>query len=139
MTENVAARKVAVIVRCIGRAREEYSQAGQAFKDDFTHQDAAVLNITRACEAAIDLANMLVRKKRLGVPADARESFALLQRDGLIPRELAARLQRMVGFRNIAVHQYQDLDLAIVESVIRSDLDELLRFAELVREHLLDA
>lgn len=135
----ITAKKIATIMRCIERARSEYAQAGDAFKQDFTRQDAAILNVTRACEAAIDLANMLIRKRRLGVPSDARESFALLERGGLIPAELSGGLQRMIGFRNIAVHQYQDLDLDIVESIIREKLDDLLTFAETVRSYLADA
>jgi uncharacterized protein YutE (UPF0331/DUF86 family) len=93
-----------------------------------------VLNVTRACEAAIDLANMLIRTRRLGVPGDTRESLALLERGGLIPADLSRSLQGMVGFRNIAVHQY--LDLNIVESVIKKGLDDLLILAETVRPHL---
>jgi len=42
----------------------------------------------------------------------------------------------MVGFRNIAVHQYQDLDLDIAESVIRDGLEDLLVFAEGIRTRL---
>jgi uncharacterized protein YutE (UPF0331/DUF86 family) len=50
----------------------------------------------------------------------------------LISAELSRRLQKMIGFRNVAVHPYPDLDLAIVEAVIRNGLDELLAFAEIV-------
>ncbi len=135
---SVAARKIATIVRCIDRARSERSQAGDGFRQDFTRQDAAILNVTRACESAIDLANMLVRKQRLGVPGDARESFALLERGGLIAPELSNRMRRMIGFRNIAVHQYQELNLDIVETVIRDGLDDVLGFAETIRVHLID-
>jgi uncharacterized protein YutE (UPF0331/DUF86 family) len=42
----------------------------------------------------------------------------------------------MVGFRNAIVHQYTKIDLAIVEAVIVTELDELLAFADKVREHL---
>jgi uncharacterized protein YutE (UPF0331/DUF86 family) len=135
---TIAANKIATIVRCVERARTEYAQAGAAFKQDYTRQDAAVLNVTRACEAGIDLANMVARKRRLGVPGDARESIALLERHGLIPPDLSNRLQKMIGFRNIAVHQYQDLDLDIVEAVIRERLDDLLVLAEHVRPELAD-
>jgi uncharacterized protein YutE (UPF0331/DUF86 family) len=133
---SVAARKIATIVRCVERARSERHQAGQTFRQDFTRQDAAVLNITRACEAAIDLANMLIRARKLGVPGEARESFAILEREHLIPTELSGRLQKMVGFRNIAVHQYEDLDLDIVDAVICKGLDDVLAFAEAVRTPL---
>ena len=130
---STVARKIATLVRCVERARSEFVQAGAAFRQDFTRQDAAILNVTRACESAIDLANMVVRARRLGVPGEAREGFALLERNNLLRADLSSRLQRMIGFRNIAVHQYQDLDLSIVESVIQNNLDDLLEFAEIVR------
>lgn len=85
---SIAARKIATILRCVERARSEHALAGSAFRQDFTRQDAAILNITRACEAAIDLANMVIRKQRLGVPGETRESFAPLERSGVIPADL---------------------------------------------------
>jgi len=81
---NIAARKLAALERCVDRARNEHELAGDNFRNDFTRQDAAVLNVTRACESAIDLANMAIRKHRLGIPGDARESFVLLERGGLV-------------------------------------------------------
>lgn len=133
---NVAARKIATILRCTERARAEHAAAGAAFRQDYTRQDAALINVTRACEAAIDLANMLVRKRRLGVPGEARESFALQGRGGVIAADSSERLQKMIGFRNIAIHQYRDLDLNIVETVIRERLDDLTALAEAVRAEL---
>lgn len=133
---SIAARKIATLLRCVERARAEHQAAGAAFREDFTRQDAAILNVTRACEAAIDLANMAIRQHRLGVPADARESFDLLAGARFIDSERAVRLKQMVGFRNVAVHQYQDLNLDIVESVIQRGLDDLLAFAEALREKL---
>lgn len=118
------------------RARSEHAAAGAGFRQDDTRQDAALINVTRACEAAIDLANMLIRKRRLGVPGEVRESFALLERAGVIAPDLSGRLQKMIGFRNIAIHQYQDLDLDIIEAVIRERLDDLTMLAEAVRTEL---
>jgi uncharacterized protein YutE (UPF0331/DUF86 family) len=130
---EVAAQKIASLQRCISRAREELANAGAAFASNYTAQDAAILNVIRACETAIDLANMLIRKRRLGIPSETRESFAILTREHLLAQELGARLQKMVGFRNLAVHRYRELDMAIVAAVIRDRLDDLLALAETVR------
>lgn len=132
---SVVAQKIATIVRCVDRARAEYAAAGANFKQDFTRQDAALLNVMRGCEAAVDLANMLIREKRLGLPAQMKESFGMLWRANILPADLNDRLQKMIGFRNLAVHQYRDLDLDIVEAVITKNLDDLLIFAETVRAH----
>lgn len=130
MADNVVINKAAAIERCVARAREEYNRDPQSFSSNFTRQDAAILNIQRACEAALDLGQYLVRRDGLGVPQSARDVFALLQRSGRIPAELAEVLKRMVGFRNIAVHEYQKVQLPIVVSIITRHLDDFLAYSE---------
>lgn len=128
---DVIINKTTSIQRCVKRAREEYAAAAD-FAHDYTNQDAALLNITRACEQTIDLANHVVRTGKLGIPTDSGESFDLLAAADIIDRGLADNLRRMVGFRNIAVHEYQELDMSIVESVITTELDWLVTFTEQV-------
>ena len=124
--------KVAAIERSVARAREEFAAAGVAFARDFTRQDAAILNILRGRELALDLANIMIRERGLGIPQSGRDSFRLLADAHLIEPEHALRLQRMIGFRNIAVHQYQALDIAIVEAILQRDLDDLLAYAQTI-------
>ena len=112
------------------------AQARNPADADDLLQDAAVLNVIRACETAIDLANMVIRKKRLGIPAESRDSFGILVRESILQRELGDKLQKMVGFRNLAVHRYRDLDMDIVEAVIQRSLDDLLTFAKIAQSHL---
>ena len=133
---EVLAQKVTSLQRCIARAREARAEAGADFRTSYNLQDAAILNVIRACDAAIDLANMLIRRRRLGIPGESRESFAILAREKAIPVELGERLQRMVGFRNVAVHQDRDLDIEIVEAVITRHLDDLVELAESVRAQM---
>ncbi len=136
MSDETVAQKITSIQRCAAQARKALAEAQDEFRTNYLFQDAAVLNIIRACETSIDLANMLIRAKRLGIPAESRDSFAILARENLIDVDLGQRLERMVGFRNVAVHRYRHLDLEIVESVIRKDLDGLLTFAEAMRGQL---
>lgn len=134
MADDVLINKASVIERCVKRAREEYAAAGEHFATDYTRQDAAVLNIQRACEAALDMGQHLIRREKLGLPQSARDVFELLARNGWITPALASSLQKMVGFRNIAVHDYQSLLLPITTSVITQHLDEFLDYsAALIR------
>lgn len=132
--DDIELNKRATIARCIQRIREEYGDDPESLARDLTKQDSVVLNIQRACEAAIDLAAHRVRVHQLGIPQDSRDAFELLQRAGQLPRELCDRLQRMVGFRNIAVHDYQALNLAIVQAIVERHLADLVAFSELELE-----
>lgn len=130
MADDVLINKAATIERCVQRAREEYNRDPATFASDFTRQDAAILNIQRACEAALDIGQHLIRREKLGVPQSARDVFSLLASAGWVTAELADSLKRMVGFRNIAVHDYQTLQLPITVRIIESHLDDFLVFTQ---------
>lgn len=135
MVDDVLINKAATIERCVQRAREEYFSEPATFATNFTRQDAAILNIQRACEATLDMGQHLIRRDRLGVPQSARDVFALLARAGRIELVLAEALQRMVGFRNIAVHDYQSLQLPITVAIIEKHLDEFLQYSKTLLQH----
>ncbi len=127
--DDVILNKAAVIERCVRRVREEHAALAGDLASDITRQDALILNLLRACEAAIDLAMHLVRRDKLGIPQQTRDAFELLEGSGGLSAELASALKRMIGFRNIAVHDYTALNLAIVDAIVRSGLDDLLAFS----------
>lgn len=128
MADDVVLNKTAIIERCLKRIGEEYTGRESEFASNLTRQDAILLNLLRAREAAIDLAMHLVRIRRLGLPQESREAFRLLQDNGVLDAETAVRMQAMVGFRNIAVHNYQKLDLDIVRSILETRLGDFRKF-----------
>lgn len=129
MVDDVLINKAASIERCVARAREEYDKEPSTFMLDFTRQDAAILNIQRACEAALDMGQHLIRRERLGVPQSARDVFELLHRGGWLEASLLPVMKNMVGFRNIAVHEYQTLQLPITVSIITQHLGDFILFS----------
>ena len=127
--DDVLLNKAAIIERCLKRIEEEYRGHEAELEHNYTRQDAIVLNLQRACEAAIDAAMHLVRVRRLGIPQSGRDAFTLLERGGILPSKLAENLRRMVGFRNIAVHAYQEISLPVLRSILEHRLDDLRAFA----------
>lgn len=130
MADDMLLIKAATIERGVRRAREEYAADPATFAENHTRQDAAILNIQRACEAALDMGQHLIRREKLGIPQSARDVFNLLAQGGWIEASLAEGLKRMVGFRNIAVHDYQALQIPIAVAVIKNHLDEFLHYSK---------
>lgn len=130
MPDDVVINKVASLERCIERIRAVY--AGKEFNlyQDLTTQDSILLNLQRACEISIDLAMHVVRKRTLGVPQDSRDAFDLMQTHALLDEPVATAMKRMVGFRNVAIHEYDKLNLDIVKSIITTKLDDILMFGK---------
>ena len=130
---DILLQKKASIERCIKQARDYYAMPSEKpLGEDFLKQDAIVINLQRACEQCIDMANHAIRLKKLGLPADSADSFTLLKKADVIDAELEKKLTGMVGFRNIVVHQYQDIDYKLVEEIIKKHADDLIEFAAIL-------
>jgi uncharacterized protein YutE (UPF0331/DUF86 family) len=135
MMMDVILNKKESIERCVQQIRLYYAMPSELlFEKDHLKQDAIAANLQRAAEQAIDLANHVIRKGKLGLPKESKESFEILARAKVIPQELADKLKGMVGFRNVMVHQYQELDIKIMVAVIEYRLDDLIAFTAHVME-----
>jgi len=126
--DDILLAKAAIIERCVRRIAEEAKACPGL--DDFTHVDALTLNIERACQAAIDMAMHVVAEKHLGVPQSTADAFMLLERSGIIDAPLSASLRGMVGFRNVAVHQYDQLDLTVLRWVVDAGHHDWIRLGQ---------
>ena len=132
MADDVILNKAASIERYLQRVREEYAGDGKNLFTNQTKQDVIVLNLQRACETAIDLAIYVVNQRRLGVPQESRDAFTLLQTAGILLPDLATRMQKMVGFRNIDVHEYTRLNLDVVHAIINKQLEDFRTFSSTI-------
>lgn len=132
MVSDVLLNKVAIIERCLARVTEEYCGHEEELEVNYTRQDSIILNLQRACEAAIDAAMHLVRTRKLGIPQESRDAFEMLYKAGMIDRHLCDCLMAMVGFRNIAVHDYRNLNIEIVVSIVENHLGDFRAFCSAV-------
>lgn len=127
----VVLNKFETIEKCINRINEEYENNPQNL-EDYRRMDMIVLNLQRACEAVLDLAMYVVSNRKLGLPQNKREAFKLLENDKIIDAQMSKNMQGMVGFRNIAVHDYKEIDEKILQDVIENHLNDLLEFARTI-------
>ncbi len=134
MADDVVIQKLASIDRCLAAVRR-YVAGDLGRLEEPMVLDAVVLNLQRACEQAIDAACREVSRRGLGVPADSADAFSLLERERVLSSAVAERMRRMVGFRNVAIHEYRRLDPAVVRTVVEHRLGD---FEALCRE-LVDA
>lgn len=132
VSDDVLLNKIAIIERCLSRIEEEYLGSEDELETNYTRQDSIILNLQRACEASIDAAMHIVRVRKLGVPQESRDAFDMLGEAGIIEPDLRDRLKAMVGFRNVAVHDYRKLNLEIVRTVVESRLGDFREFGEVL-------
>ncbi|WP_026695504.1 type VII toxin-antitoxin system HepT family RNase toxin [Peribacillus kribbensis] len=134
MRNDVILNKISVIERCKNRVLEVYGNNPDNL-NDYTKQDSIILNIQRSSEACIDLAMHIVAEKRLGLPQSSRETFDLLEYESIIDNKIASRMKAMVGFRNIAVHDYQTININILQQIITNHLDDFSLFTQQILKY----
>lgn len=135
---DVIMAKVATIDRCLERILDVRGPRSSVLLAQDS-EDIVVLNLQRATQAAIDLATHVVSTEGYGMPTDLGAGFTLLEQHSVITTDLAARLRRMVGFRNIAVHQYENLDPKIIDAIVTRHLDDLRQLGAAVLARFIPA
>ncbi len=124
----VILNKYETIEKCINRINEEY-EGTPSNLENYRRNDAIVLNLQRACQAVMDIATYVVSTKALGMPHSNSEAFEILYQNQLINEETLKNMKGMIGFRNIAVHAYREVDEEILQDVIENHLKDLTEFA----------
>lgn len=129
--EAVIINKYDTIQRCIKRIQEEYEGNVENLYD-YRKLDPIVFNLQRACEATTDIAMYIVSNRKLGVPQTKKEAFKKLEENKLISKDISNNMQKMIGFRNIAIHDYKQIDEEVLADVIENHLNDLIDFCRVI-------
>ncbi len=129
--KSVIINKFDSIERCIKRIYEEYEDNPENL-EDYRRMDSIVLNLQRACEVTTDIAMYIVSTRKLGTPQTKKEAFELLEQNNLISSDTCKKMKNMIGFRNIAIHDYKQIDEEILKDVIENHLQDLTEFARAI-------
>lgn len=135
MTRDVALGKLASIERSLRRIREVTAGSPDAI-DGLDAEEIVILNLQRAIQSTIDLAAHLISGRGWGLPDSLKAHFQILDERNVIDCSLSARLQAMVGFRNIAVHDYRSIDRSILKGILRDRLADFDAFGGAVKRFL---
>lgn len=127
-------KKLAMIETCVRELRD--LARPEAIESDVREARFVEHTLQIAIQAALDVASHIVSDERLGEPATNKQLFDLLASNGWIDKAAAATLRDMAGFRNILVHGYGDIELAIVRNVVEMHLGDLLDFVTAVRARM---
>jgi len=132
MDRELIQAKLESLRRCVQRIRDKTPASAQILLDDFDLQDIISVNLERAVQLCVDIAAHLIADSKEAMPTTMADGFDILQKLDIIPAELALRLRKAVGFRNISVHAYQEIDWEIVYAIITSRLDDFTSLAQRV-------
>lgn len=129
MDKEVLITKLESLIRCIHRIKDQNISKLEELEQNIDKQEIIILNIQRAVQLCVDVGNHILLDYRTQTPTTMADTFKYLAENMLISKENAEQLSHAVGFRNIAVHQYENIDCKIVFSIITQHLDDFKTFA----------
>jgi uncharacterized protein YutE (UPF0331/DUF86 family) len=127
LQEDIVLAKINIIQNClssIDRAVDGDSERIQ----DFMVENVVVLNLQRACQASIDIAQIVIAQHNLGLPNSYKNAFKILANRNVITLETANKMGKMAGFRNLSVHDYTTINIEILKSIVREHLGDFKEF-----------
>jgi len=132
MDRAVIDQKLESLRRCLTRIRSKLPFTSEQLASDFDLQDIIALNLTRAVQLAVDMAAHMVAGLDLPAPSTMGESFDRLVQAQVIDAVLAQQLKNAVGFRNVAVHNYNNVNWQTVHTIVLNHLQDFDAFAKAV-------
>ena len=132
--KDIVNEKINNIQRCLRRIAE-VTKGDKDTLDNYDIQDIFILNLQRAVQACIDLAVHIISDEGWGVARMVRENFQILEEHGIIESTMADKLKRMVGFRNLAIHDYTQLNIEILKNILEHTLTDIEDFYTVILKY----
>ncbi len=135
--KDILIKKMESLIRCLERVEQKRGNSFQDLSESLDHQDIVILNLERSVQLSIDIGSILLSAFKIPIPETMSEVFQSLSENQLLPEDIALSLRKSVGFRNIAVHEYSELNWEIVFQIATTRLKDFKDFIKVVNDLIL--
>lgn len=136
MDREIVEQKLESLRRCLQRIESKCPADAEILATDPDLQDIVTLNLSRAVQISVDIGAHLIAGMDVPPPDTMGQTFDLLAQQGVLRHELATSLKKAVGFRNIAIHNYERINWLIVHNIVKYHLADFVEFAKVVSINL---
>jgi len=138
MDQQIIANKIESLRRCLARVEQRCPQSVDELLNDLDAQDVLTLNLSRAIQLCVDISLHILSSSNQAMPQTMADAFTGLVKEGIISVDTEEKMRKAVGFRNIAIHEYEKINWAIVYSIATERLSDFKVFAKIISELLND-
>lgn len=136
MDKDVVLNKLESLRRCLQRVQDKTPASVDRLIEDYDLQDIIALNLERAIQTCVDIGLHIISDLDVPVPETMAQTFESLRKAGCLDAATAGRMAKSVGFRNTAVHAYQEIDWGIVYRIITDHIDDFRDFARQILKRI---
>jgi uncharacterized protein YutE (UPF0331/DUF86 family) len=128
MDRSIFDRKFESLRKCLLRVQSKVPATAEELDKDIDLQDIVSVNLERSVQLSVDIASQVLAHLESPVPDTLASSFDALANESVLSKELAERMRKAVGFRNIVVHEYNRVDWKIVHSLATKNIYDFKEF-----------
>ena len=129
---NILLAKAGRVEQHLRRIKEKRIVPLDQFLEDLDRQESILFNMQTAIQNCIDMAAHIISDHNLGVAGSTNEMFYMLQENGYLDSGLTEKMVASVGFRNLIVHEYGNVDLRKVYQIAQKDIEDLETFLRVI-------
>jgi uncharacterized protein YutE (UPF0331/DUF86 family) len=129
-------RKVSELELYLKQIQEFSELSADRYLNDWKIQRIVERTLQMMIETCVDVASHLVSDRGMRTPASYADTFKVLSENSIIAEELCVIMERMAKFRNVVVHQYEQVDADIVVLILKKHLQDFERYRDAVLEYL---
>lgn len=133
---NVVLRKISELERYLGQVKEFSGMTSDAYRSDWKTQRIVERTLQMMIEICADVAGHIISDSAMRPPVTYADTFKVLHENKVIGTEVFSVMDKMAKFRNVIVHQYEEVDAEIVVLILNKHLDDFERFKEAVLEYV---
>ena len=130
--KNMVLRKLSTIDEYLKQIREFSGVSIDEYKSDWKSQRIVERTLQMLIERCADIANHIISDRNMRIPTGYSDTFRVLLENNVIDENLFAVMEKMAKFRNIVVHQYEEVDAEIVIIILRKHLGDFVRFRDAI-------
>lgn len=136
MDQRVIEEKLESLRKCYQRVEDKRPATPEKLQEDPDIQDIISVNLERAVQLCVDIGTHIIANSEFPAPSSLGETFETLEEMGILDSEITEQMKKAVGFRNIAVHAYQQINWDIVFHISHEGLNDFKAFAAAINRHI---
>lgn len=129
-------RKVSELELYLKQMQEFSALSADGYRNDWKIQRIVERTLQMMIETCADVASHLVSDRGMRTPSSYADTFEVLSENNIISEELCVIMEKMAKFRNVVVHQYEQVDADIVVLILTKHLQDFERYRDAVLEYL---
>lgn len=136
VTAEVVQERLRLLSEYVEDLKAEQGITFAQYQDDKKTRRYVEHTIQVAIESCLDIGHHIIAAKHLPLPAERRDIFKTLSDADIIPIELVPTLQKMVGFRNRMVHEYEKVENEFVYGILKKNIGDFTVFGQAILKFL---